>query len=182
MKFFCLKLTTVCSILLASFASQAQVNVDGSSALPVNAHRLISITADYYPGEIYHLGYTTNPDNSIKSIFYENHEHKITYFSFEKLTKYQTIITNVTGGKVYKLVELRGEEAAPGVYHIEMRYMKNGLFKNHDEANFNVFYVPSHKSYVILDADHNQLINKCSVTTNYWGSTAVGIGKIISSK
>lgn len=144
--------------------------------------RLIEIKAEYYPGETYYLGYAENDDHSINSVFYENHEHQKRYFSFQQLKKDIAIIQTTSGGTVYDLVRMnivRGEES--NTYIVTMSYMRNGLFKTRKEVEFLIRYNKRRSVYELVNSDE-QLITRAYVTTNYWGSIAVGINKITTSR
>lgn len=151
------------------------------SKLP--AIRLLEIKAEYYPGETYYLGYAENPDHTINSVYYENHEHIRKFYSFKDLSRNVPIIQTTSGGTVYDLVRVsivQGKDK--GMYLVEMSYMKNGLFKNRKTAEFTIVFNPQRQVYELKDADAEGLINRSYVTTNYWGKLAVGIDNIRSSK
>ncbi len=174
MKNMCLQLL----VLFSSFTAMADASgsVDPRT-LP--AIRLIEIQAEYYPGEVYYLGYAENPDHTIHSIFYENDKHERRFYTFKQLDQYVTIIKSTKGETVYDLVRLMvrpGE--VKGTYDATLRYMKNGLFKNSGYAEFSMIYNSRRQIYELIGDDADHLINRAFVTTNYWGSMAVGIDEI----
>lgn len=164
----------------AVYASNA-LTVTDASKLP--AIRLLEIKAEYYPGETYYLGYAENPDHSINSVFYENNEHTKKFYSFKDLSKNVPLIQTTSGGTVYDLVRISiNASKVKGNYNVEMSYMKNGLFKNRKTTYFTIVYNSQRQVYELKDGQADGLINRTYVTTNYWGSLAVGIESINSSK
>jgi hypothetical protein len=162
-----------------SFAecSMDEMKKDPRSTLPV--FELIDITADYYPNEVYHLGYTTNADRSINSIYYENGDHCRRYFSFHDLAGEIPIIQTTKGDTTYDLVRVHAEPSdAKDEYEVSMSYMTNGLFRNRDHIYFNLAYSSKKSSYQIVDVNTGKQLTVANATTNYWGSKAVGIKNI----
>lgn len=172
--FLCSLLITLTNTVSASAATDPS---------KLNAIRLLEIKAEYYPGETYYLGYAENPDHSINSVFYENNEKVRKFFSFKDLSREIPIIQTTSGGTVYDLVRISVVSSKiKGKYNVSMSYMRNGLFKNRRSSEFTIVYNARRQVYELKDADGEELINRSYVTTNYWGSLAVGIANIQSSK
>lgn len=161
--------------------SMEEMNKDPRSKLP--AINLMNITADYYPNEVYHLGYAKNSDGSINSIYYENELGCRKYYSFEILSGQIPIIQTVDGKTTYDLVRVHIEPGdQKGEYEVTMSYMTNGLFRNRDEVEFKLVYSPVKKVYEVLNDDDVRL-TEARATTNFWKigkkKIAVGIYDII---
>ncbi len=169
-------------LLISSIAGANYANAGDPRAL-LNPVRLIEIKAEYYPGETYYLGYAENEDHTINSIFYENNEHVKRFYSFKDLNQDVAIIQTTSGNTVYDLVRINVRPAkVKNSYKVEMSYMKNGLFKNRKTVGFSIVFNKQRQVYELIDSDSGELINRSYVTTNYWGSLAVGISSINSSK
>lgn len=159
-------------LLMPSFASAQEKPV-----------YLIEIKAEYYPNEVYHLGYIENPDHTINSFFYENNEKVKRYYSHQDLRDDVAIIKTTSGNTVYELVRVQAEPRKGGkTYDITMSYMRNGLFKNRRSVDFTLIYNPSRQVYEVYDEENEEFISRVFVETNYWGKKAVGIARINSYK
>jgi len=140
--------------------------------------KLIDITADYYPGQIFKLGYTVNQEKIINSVYYEDENACRRYFSFKDLDGQVTIINHVEGKTVYNLVQIHTQVAdVSNEYLVTMTYMTNGLFKNKSKVNFNLRYNEHVSTYQLLDTS-GKPVSQAYASTNFWGSKAVGIHQI----
>ena len=183
MKSRCVKLLLVLFAMTGvsnAFAdcSLTEMNNDPRSKLP--ATKLIDITADYYPDQVFKLGYTLNQQNLINSVYYEDEKACRRYFSFKDLSGQVTIITHTDGKTVYNLVQLHAVAAdVSNEYLVTMSYMTNGLFKSHrSKVFFNLRYNEHLASYELLDAESGKSVFSAYASTNYWLGQAVGINKI----
>ena len=170
-------------LVLPMLIGATSINVYAGSRLQLPAVRLIEIKADYYPDETYYLGYAENPDHTINSIFYENHEHVRKFYSFKDLNNEVAIIQTTSGGTVYDLLRMKAKPLdESGNYEVTLSYMKNGLFRNRRSIEFDLIYNTQPQVYEVLDPISNQRISRALATTNYWGNIAVGIDRVIVSK
>ena len=172
--------------VVGSFSANAQTSQEVTPVDPRSELRqvpLVEIKAEYFPREVYHLGYAENPDHSINSVFYENNEHIKRFYSFHELNKFVTLIKNTTFGIEYDLVKLHAEPGdEKGTFDISMKYMTNGIFRTMEIMKFILIHNTATNTYVLKDKNALHEVRNIFVTTRYFKKTAIGIDQIISSQ
>ena len=171
-----LLLSTLGSVQASAECKVGDMQSDPRSQL--SSSNLIDITADYYPNDLYHLGYVSNSDGSINGIYYENEKGCRRYFNFHDLAGQLPIIQTTSGKTTYDLVRVHIESGDhKSEYEVTLSYMTNGLFKHRSKARCNLV-VLKNNSFIVVDPENRGHLTKAHATTNFWGSKAVGIDDI----
>jgi hypothetical protein len=148
-----------CTIVLIAFCL-----ISGLNSARADLVTAINVTADYYPGNQYSVGFDLDPNHLIDRVYFQDENGNKTFWTLDELSNFQTVFM-IAG---FKVVQMRiASHVGNTQAVIELQYTANALAGTHASLMFQCSLDAASGQYNVTDKRSGAIIHSAEATTRY---------------
>jgi hypothetical protein len=138
----------------------------------------LNVTADYYPGNQYAVGFDLDTNHLIDRVYFQDENGNKTFWTLDELSTFQTVFM-IDG---FRVVQMRiASHVGYTQAVIELQYTANALAGTHASLLFQCSLDAATGQYNVMDKRTGAVIHSAEATTRYnFMHVPVGVSGILT--